>query len=123
MDGRRAVVLGLLMTAVGCAPILIGAGAIGGYAISKDSVTNSYDLSFDHVYQVSREVVEKVGLITQEDAKRGLIKATVPGANVSVTLKRLTARTVQLKVKARNDVFLPKIEVAQSIYNQIAEKL
>ena len=107
----------------GCAPILIGAGAVGGYAISKDSISNSFDLSMGHVYDTSRQVAEKVGLVTVADEKRGFIKASVPGATVTITVKRLTSRTVELKVKARNDVFLPKIDIAQSVYNQIVERL
>lgn len=113
----------LLLAAAGCAPVLIGAGAVGGYAISKDSITNSFDVSFSQLYRVSHEVAAKEGLITQADEARGVIKASVPGANVTIVLKRLTAQTVQLKVKARNDIFLPKIDIAQSIYSQIAEKL
>lgn len=113
----------ILAVSGGCAPVLIGAGAVGGYAISKDSISNSFDLSFGHVYHISHQTMAQVGFITQADEQRGIIKGTVPGANVTITVKRLTSRTVQLQVKARNDVLLPKIDIAQSIYNQIAEKL
>ncbi len=112
-----------LLLSAGCAPLLIGAGAVGGYAISKDSIANNFDLSYNHVYQVSHDVLSKTGLLTQADEQRGIIKAAVTGANVTVTVKRLTARTVQLKVKARNDLLLPKIDIAQAVYNQIVEKL
>jgi hypothetical protein len=107
----------------GCAVLLVGAGAAGGYAISRDSVKNHFDLPMSHVFQVSREVVESQGLITLEDARRGLIKAEVAGANVTVTVKSVSPRTVELKVRARNDVLLPKIEVAQAVYNKIFERL
>ncbi len=120
--GQSFIAAALLLVG-GCAPILIGAGAVGGYAISKDSINNSFDLSYSHLYQVSHDVVGKLGLLTQADQERGIIKAVVPGANVTVTIKRLTPRTVQLKVKARNDLLMPKIDVAQAIYNQIVEKL
>ena len=103
--------------------MLIGAGAVGGYAISKDSINNSFDLSFSHVYEASHQVMQKVGFVTQADEQRGIIKGTVPGANVTITITRLTSRTVQLKVKARSDVFLPKIDIAQAVYNQIVERL
>jgi len=107
----------------GCAALLLGAGAAGGYAISKDSVKNHFDLPMSHVFQVSREVVENQGLILLEDARRGLIKAEVAGANVTVTVKPVSPRTVELQVKARSDVLLPKIEVAQAVYNKIFERL
>ena len=121
--GINWVMASALLAGAGCAPILIGAGAVGGYAISKDSISNSFDLSFAHVYQTSHDVIGRLGLITQADEQRGMIKATVPGGNVTININRLTARTVQLKVKARNDILLPKVDVAQSVYNQIVEKL
>ena len=120
---RSGLLAAGLMACGGCAPILIGAGAVGGYAISKDSISNSFDLSSSHVYETSRQVMQQVGFITQADEQRGVIKGTVPGANVTITIKRLPSRTVQLKVKARNNVFLPQVDVAQSIYNQIVERL
>jgi len=107
----------------GCAVLLVGAGAAGGYAISRDSIKNHFELPMEQVFQVSRDVAEEQGLITVEDDKRGLIKATVEGANVTITVKRISTKTVELRVKARNDLLLPKIDVAQSVYNRIVERL
>jgi hypothetical protein len=106
----------------GCAALLIGAGAAGGYAISKDSVTNHFDLPASHLFRLSRDVVEQVGLITVEDERRGLIKATVEGADVTVTVKPVSPKTVALKVRARQ-MLLPKIDVAQTLYNRILDRL
>ncbi len=107
----------------GCAALLIGAGAAGGYAISRDSIKNDFDLPMSRVFQVSRDVAKEQGLITLEDDHRGLIKAQVEGANVTITVKQVSHKTVELRVGARNDVFLPKIEVAQAIYTKIVERL
>lgn len=107
----------------GCAAVLIGAGAAGGYAISKDSIKNYFTLSTTTVYQAAREVIGEQGLVTVEDERRGLIKAQVPDAKVTITVKRISERTTELKVQARNDFLLPKIEIAQAIYNKIIERL
>ncbi|MCM8794603.1 MAG: DUF3568 domain-containing protein [Candidatus Omnitrophica bacterium] len=108
-------------SSAGCALLLIGAGAAGGYAISKDSVKNTYDLPFDRVYRASLTVVKQMGHVTLEDDKRGVIKGNVNDANVMVTVKQLTPKTVELKVKARN--VMPKIEIAQDVYNRINSRL
>lgn len=107
----------------GCAVLLVGAGAAGGYAVSRDSIKNHFDLPMDHVYRISQQVASEVGLVTVEDGRRGLIKATVEGANITITVRQVSSKTVELKVKARNDLWLPKIDVAQTIYNRIAERL
>jgi len=117
---------GLGMIAVnlcGCAALLLGAGAAGGYAISRDSVINHFDLSQGQVYGASRKVVREMGLITEEDERRGRLKALVEGANVTITVKPVSDKTVQLRVKARSNLFMPKLDVAQAVYNKIAKQL
>lgn len=120
---RLMLLAGVLGVLSGCAALLIGAGAAGGYAIGKDSIKNDFDLAPSHVFGVSRDVLKAVGLITLEDERRGAIKAVVEGANVTVTVKRLTERTLELKVKARNNFFMPKLSIAETIYNQIIKRL
>ena len=107
----------------GCAVLLVGAGAAGGYAISKDSVQNLFDLPSDTVFRASREAVSEQGLITVEDARNGLIKATVEAATVTVTVKPVTKKTVELRVKARDNFLFPKVDIAQAIYTRILERL
>ena len=107
----------------GCAAVLIGAGAAGGYAISKDSVQNGFDLPRSRVFAVSRDVDKAMGLLTTEDATHGLLKAVVEGANVTVTVSPITRKTVELRVKARNDLLMPKVDIAQAIYTKILERL
>lgn len=121
--GRCAALAFALLFNAGCAALLVGAGAAGGYAISRDSIKNNFDLPPSQVYQVSRRIAQQEGLITLEDEKRGLIKVKVESANVTITVRRLTSKTVELKVKARNEVLLPKVEVAQAIYNEIFQQL
>ena len=125
MTGRRvraALLLGAGICLSGCAVLLVGAGAAGGYAISKDSIRNDFDMSASHLFRISRDVVKEAGLITAEDERRGLITAMVEGADVTVTVKPVSHKTVELKVRARQ-MLLPKIDVAQAVYNRILERL
>ena len=107
----------------GCAAVLLGAGAAGGYALSKDSVKNNFDLSKDRVYKTSLSVVKEMGQITLEDQKNGKIQAKVREADITITVKPLTKKTVELKVQGRNKFKMPAVDVAQEIYNKIAERL
>jgi len=122
--GLRVVFL--VMGAVGlsgCAVLLLGAGAAAGYAVGKDSVRNSFDLSQDFVYQQSLAVAKQTGLVTLQDAAHGRIEAKVVNANVTITVKPLTKQTVQLKVRARNAFLMPQLDVAHEVYNKIVERL
>ena len=124
---RRSFRLGSLGVALacvcGCAPLLLGAGAAGGYAISRDSIKNTFEVSEAHLYQVSREVIGDVGFVTTEDARRGLIQATVEGVTVTISVTPASDRRTELKVKARNKLLMPKIRVAQDVYNRIVNRL
>mgnify|MGYP001610969230 FL=1 len=116
--------LGVALACVcGCAPLLLGAGAAGGYAISRDSIKNTFEVSETHLYQVSREVIGDVGFVTTEDARRGLIQATVEGATVTISVTPASDHRTELKVKARNKLPMPKIRVAQDVYNRIVNRL
>ena len=125
MKMRRWIVTGLAIASFGlsgCAVFLLGAGAAGGYALGKDSVQNSYDLSKDYVFRQSLTVANQMGFVTLEDQQHGRINLNIEGTTVSITVMPLTKKTVELKVKARKAV-LPKIDVAQQVYNKIAERL
>lgn len=113
----------VLMGLSGCAAVLVGAGAAGGYVLSKDSIRNTIRLPRSQVYRVSRDVIADQGLIISEDEGRATIKATVQGASVTIAIKQVTERSVELKVSARNKLFVPKIDVAQKVYNAIFEQL
>ena len=116
------LVLGLLCTN-GCAAVLLGAGFAGGYAISKDSVRNTFDRSKEEAYRQSLAVAEDVGFVMTDDPAHGLIKVRVQNTNVTITIKQLTRKAVELKVSARNQVLLPEIDIAHDVYNKIMARL
>ena len=107
----------------GCAAVLIGAGAAGGYALSKDSVKIHFDLSKDRIYKTSLGVTKDMGQVMLEDQKNGKIQAKVKEADITITVKPLTKKTVELKVQGRNKFKMPAVDVAQEVYNKIAERL
>ena len=95
----------------------------GGYAISKDSVRNLFDLPKDRVYHESLAVLKKMGMVNLEDRVHGRLTAEVQDVNVTVTIKQLTKKTVELKVTARSEWLIPKVDVAQEVYSKIVERL
>ncbi len=100
-------------TLSGCALLLVGAGAAGGYAISRDAIQNDFNLPASHVYRVSLDTVDAIELVTAEHEAQGLINATIQEAKVTITVARISERTTQLKVRAGSRCLFPKIEVAQ----------
>ena len=107
----------------GCTVLLLGAGAAGGYAVSRDSVVDHLDSSRETVYRASLEVAQSMGLVTLESPKQGVIQATIEDANVRITVRQLTTKTVELKIRARSKLMMPKVEVAQRVYGRIKERL
>ena len=128
MRGVRALTLASILIAAapgssGCALLLVGAGAAGGYSVSRDSVIAHYDLSTDHVFRRSLQLAKESGQVGLEDAKHGVVELTTPDAvKVRITVKQLTPKSVELRVKARKNM-LPKVSVAQEIFNKISQGL
>ena len=118
---------GLLLSLIlfsGCPLFLIGAGAAGGYAISKDEIEGNLDKSFDKVYQASRETLRYEGFIRKEDRPQGRIVAEIRKSRVKVEVKQITERTVRLRIKARKGYkLIPNLELANELYNKIIQKI
>ena len=126
MAAKRWAVVALLIVALGlsgCAAFLVGAGIAGGYAISRDTVRNIFDLPKDVVYDRSLVVAKEMGVVTLDDRLHGKITAEVQDVNVTITVKPLTKKSVQLIVRGRNDFLMPKVDVAQAVYTKIIEQL
>ena len=107
----------------GCALLLVGTGVVGGYAISKDSIRNQFELPRDQVFRQSAAVAHAIGFVTVEDSERGLLKLKIGDTTVTITVKPMTKHSVELSVQARNQVLLPQVDVAQTVYNKITERL
>ena len=114
----------LLFSFSGCALFLIGAGAAGGYAISKDTIEGIFERSSDRVYHASREVAMQDGFIRLEDKLHGQIEAEIRKSKVEIEIQNASEKTVRLRVKARKGYkLLPDMGLANDVYNKISQKL
>ncbi len=102
----------------GCAVALLGAGALGGYAISKDTIQGNTDKTFESVWQASLAAVSEMGAVTGQDRETGLIVGEVQKSDVRVTVEQLTERSVQLSVKARRNL-LPNLSLSEKVFVKI----
>jgi len=115
---RSAQIYGVAMLA-GVAVLPVGVAAT---FIGKDSVQKIIDASFEHVYEISLEVVKRMGTITKHDASGGVIKANINGAMVALQLKKKTDNKTEITISARKYMF-PKLDIAGGVLYQILDKL
>lgn len=114
---------GLLFSHTGCAPILLAsAGAIAGYAVSRDSVTLDFDRSWDTAWAASLEEVKRQGRLKKANRSEGRIDAQIRHTDVVVTLDQLTPATVRVVIRARKHL-LPQVDVAQRLGVSIARRV
>ena len=114
----------LLFAHSGCAIFLLGAGAAGGLAITKDAIEGTFEKSFDQLWRASREIIMNEGFIKTEDKTHGTIEGEVRKSQVKLEVKQVTQRAVQLRVHARKGYqIVPNIELANELYNKINQKL
>ena len=108
----------------GCAIFLLGAGATGGYAISKDTIEIALDKPLDKAWNASRDVIMHEGFIRLEDRNRGHIEAEVKKSQVEVDIQQITERTIRIRVKARKGYkLLPDAGLANELHNKILQKI
>ena len=114
------ILIALSLFLSGCAVCLLGAGAAGGYALSKDYIQGEYDKNFESVYGASLKISEMMGVVESKFSNPSLaiIKARVDNAKVMIYIERLTQNTLRLKVKSRKNL-MPDTELAQRVYNKI----
>jgi len=103
--------------------LLIGVGAAGGYAVSRDSISNRVEQPPDIIYDMSRDVLHDLGFVLAADESRHRLQGSVEGATVTITITPMSERMTELKVRARNRFLLPRITVAHTVYNAILERL
>lgn len=122
---RFNFVIGLvfILLLCGCTMMIIGASALSGYAVSRDTIGGEFDKSFDSVYDVALNISETMGVIESKsrNSNFGKIRAKVENSSLDIYVEKLTAKAVRLRVKSRKNL-LPNIELAQKVYNQILQE-
>ena len=113
-----------LVSFCGCAPLIIGAAAVGGvgvYAAGKDAIQTDTDTPYEALWDAAIKVARIRGTIKQEDVNRGYIEVDAKPNKIWINFARLTAATTRVKVSARK-YKLPNIDLAQEIYSKIIEE-
>jgi len=107
----------------GCLPLIVGGavGALGGYAISRDTIQGEADKPYDNLWAAVLKVGRIRGTIEEQDGVRGYIEVRTDTSRVWIRLIRLTHVTVRLKVSARKHRF-PNLDLAQDIFLKIMEE-
>jgi ribosomal protein L15E len=103
--------------------LLVAGGAVGGYAVSRDSVVDHLERPREVVYREALAVARTLGQVTLEAPRQGVIQARIEEVNVKVTVRSLTEHVVELKIRARNKFLMPRVDVAQKVYARIKERL
>ncbi|MFA5114848.1 MAG: DUF3568 family protein [Candidatus Omnitrophota bacterium] len=112
----------VVISTSGCAALIVGgaAGALGGYAISKDTIQSDTDTPYERIWDSALEVARMRGVIEEEDAPRGYLKAKIDNSEVWIRLARLTRATTRIRVSARR-YHLPNLGLAEDLFVRIME--
>ena len=130
MTGWRKKIVALLLVIVlpvgmcGCGIVIVaGLGALGGYAISRDTIEGVTGYTEQELFASASDVLSIMGNVSEQSKLDGHILATVDGAKVTVDMIPVSKSSTRLRVKARKGMFLPKIDIAQDVYMKIVRKL
>lgn len=117
-----AVLVSLMLTSSGCFYLVVGGvGALGGYAISPDTVEGNVEgRNSQDMWQAAVQVVSIMGIIQEKNEISGVVIAKIEGTQVTVSVSEPITDTVKLRVKARKGM-MPKVKLAQDIYTKIVQ--
>lgn len=113
----------VLLSACGCVPLtIVGvAGALGGYAVSKDTIQVDSDRPYKSLWNSALNVARISGIMRREDAARGIIEADIEKTKVWIRMIRLTRATTRMRISCRRYGF-PNLALAQDLFVKIMEK-
>ena len=115
----------LVVSLAGCVPMVlvaVGAGALGGYSVSRDTFEGVSSKGQDEIWDAAGRILAIMGEVKNSDRKNAFIEATVSGVKVTVTVIPVSLTATKLRVKARKSIF-PRIAVAQDVYSKIMHQL
>ena len=115
--------LGISVSFSGCVYLIVGSvGALGGYAISSDTVQGTIDRDVNEVFTAAVTVSNIMGILTKEQADSGRVEAIINNARVTIGVAQFTPKLARLTVKARKS-FFPNVATAQDVYIKILSYL
>jgi hypothetical protein len=111
----------LIFSIAGCvSPLIVGGavGALGGYAISKDTIQGDTDTPYERLWEAALTVGKYRGIVRQEDNMRGYIELEAESSRVLIRLIRLTKATTRVRVSSRK-YHLPNLNLAEDLFQKI----
>lgn len=107
----------------GCVALMVGGavGALGGYAVSKDTIQADSDKPYEQLWSSALNVSRIRGTIRQEDGVRGYIEADIEKTKVWIRMVRLTQATTRIRISCRRYHF-PNLGLAQDLFVKIMEE-
>ena len=114
----------LIFNLAGCAPLIVGAavGAVGGYAVSRDTIQGDSDKPYEALWNAALKVAEIRGKIRQEDVNAGMIRLDAESSIIEIRLIRLTRAATKIRISARRYHF-PNLALAQDLYVKIIDQV
>ena len=111
-----------MVCASGCIFVVGGAvGALGGYAISQDTIEGESDITYHSLWNSAVDVMGVMGTQQVINSQEATIVAQVDSAKVWITFERLAQATTRIRVKARR-YLMPHITLSQKIFVKIIER-
>ena len=121
---RMTLSLILICLVSGCIVFALGAGAAGGYAISKDELEGFTDKSLEQAWDSGLAVLKGQGGLLLEDKTRGRAEAAIGDAKVKFEAYQVTPKSVRIRVQARKfHSMFPDMKLAQRIYTLVVNEL
>ena len=127
MEKNKLLIIGFLFLLTvfcsGCVAFFVGSavGALGGYAISRDTIQTETDKAYDKLWAKAVAVAKMKGAVSNEDKANGYLEIEIDSSRVIVQLIQLTKATTRMKVSARR-LGLPNMKLAQEIFVKILEE-
>ncbi len=115
---KNAQIYGVaILAGVAILPVAVAATFIG-----NDSVQDSLDINFEHAYEVSLQVLKRMGTVSKQDAANGEIIANINGAAITLKLKTSSDHKTIIIISARK-YMMPKLDIAGGVLYQVLDKL
>ena len=107
----------------GCVYVVVGAAcAVGGYAVTRDTIQGEYDARYSAATKAATDVCSMLGILTLKDTSRGLFEASINQVKVKIEITQLTPEAIRIKVKARKGMF-PRLSVAEDVFVKIVQRI
>ncbi|UCG34693.1 MAG: hypothetical protein JSW17_04150 [Candidatus Omnitrophota bacterium] len=111
-----------IYSAVSFAGVAFLPAAAVGIFTGKDTVADTFPVSFNRAYRKSLDVLGQMGEIKSEDKEAATITAVVNGATVILKIEQKTRSEARITISARK-FLLSKIQIAGTVLHKLTEAL